>query len=298
MEAEATPAESGLSGKRSREETMDEGDEESSGNPRGALRTGLSDRFQETDLNAQRRWISANDTVLEDPAVLAQFIQDMRVSAEPPLGPTYGDIHETLGDTAAHGIIGSTRVAWHPSTKVGAPAGGGTLRQLNGVHRDSKVPLRCSIGTGAGVHQLEIFTQLPAVAIDNMKDFLVGKGWPVERVTAVMGPEIGGVQRSKSLRIEFALGQQLTYSLRVLLGNVQLPVMACMSGDGRIEERAKPIVHPVDHSKEAPARMYDLFTCTLQEVQGKTERECRELVVLWTHRMIEQDRAPFEVRAV
>eukprot|EP00976_Prorocentrum_cordatum_P007075 140950-Prorocentrum_minimum.AAC.1 len=75
--------------------------------------------------------------------------------------------------------------------------------------------------------------------------------------------------------------------------------MACMSGDGRIDERAKPIVHPVDHVKEAPARMYDLFTCTgVQEVQGKTERECRELVVLWTHRMIEQDLAPFEVRAV
>ena len=134
MEEEATPADSSVSGKRSREVTMDDLDEESSENPRGTSRTGLSDRFQKTDIGAQQKWVSANDTVLEDPAVLAQFIQDIREGAEPPLGPTYGDIHETLGDTAAHGIIGSTRTAWHPSTKVGAPAGGGTLRQLNGVH--------------------------------------------------------------------------------------------------------------------------------------------------------------------
>eukprot|EP00976_Prorocentrum_cordatum_P021694 443040-Prorocentrum_minimum.AAC.1 len=98
----------------------------------------------------------------------------MREGAEPPLGPTYGDIHETLGDTAAHGIIGSTRTAWHPSTKIGAPAGGGTLRQLNGVHRDSKVPLKCSIGTGAGVHQLEIFTQLSTDSSDQQHEGVSG----------------------------------------------------------------------------------------------------------------------------
>eukprot|EP00959_Pyramimonas_sp_CCMP1952_P073262 1531552-Pyramimonas_sp.AAC.1 len=99
-----------------------------------------------------------------------------RMGVEQLLGLTYGDIHKAAGKTAEHGIIGSARVAWHPSTKVGAPAEGGTLRQLNGVHRDNKVPLKCSIGTGAGVHQLEIFAQLPMVAIQNMKDFLVGKG--------------------------------------------------------------------------------------------------------------------------
>eukprot|EP00959_Pyramimonas_sp_CCMP1952_P474834 9503872-Pyramimonas_sp.AAC.1 len=52
---------------------------------------------------------------------------------------------------------------------IGVPGNGQNSKQLNGVHRNSREQLKCAIGTGPGVHQLEVFTQLPVVAVDNMK---------------------------------------------------------------------------------------------------------------------------------
>eukprot|EP00959_Pyramimonas_sp_CCMP1952_P394508 8266076-Pyramimonas_sp.AAC.1 len=129
-----TPTESG---KRAREETMEEeGVEESSGNLDATQRTGLSSKLRTTDLNKRDQWVHANDSTLEYPAKLAQFIQDIRKDKEQQLGLTYGDIHGAAGETAEHGVIGSDRVAWNPSIKIGAPGNGGTLRQLNGVHQN------------------------------------------------------------------------------------------------------------------------------------------------------------------
>ena len=44
--------------------------------------------------------------------------------------------------------------------------------------------------------------------------------------------------------------------------------------------------------------MYELFKCTVSGVGGWTERECRELVIYWTQRLIRADAEVFEVREV
>eukprot|EP00976_Prorocentrum_cordatum_P056707 1143783-Prorocentrum_minimum.AAC.1 len=73
--------------------------------------------------------------------------------------------------------------------------------------------------------------------------------------------------------------------------------MACVMADGTIDERATPVVHPVDHSAEDVQRMYQLFKCQLEGVQGYSERECRELTNYWSNQRIAQGEKVFEIRA-
>eukprot|EP00976_Prorocentrum_cordatum_P093960 1189605-Prorocentrum_minimum.AAC.5 len=58
---------------------------------------------------------------------------------------------------------------------------------MAGVHRNSKQQMICAIGVGAGVHQLEIFTQVPEDQVRGLEGCLRDVEWPVVRVTAIKG---------------------------------------------------------------------------------------------------------------
>eukprot|EP00976_Prorocentrum_cordatum_P024416 497035-Prorocentrum_minimum.AAC.1 len=101
----------------------------------------------------------------------------------------------------------------------------------------------------------------------------------------------------------------MVFSARVLAGEVRVQHMACIThmacinphppvADGSIDERAFPVVHPVDHSTEDVPRMYQLFKCELEGVQGYSERECRELTNFLTNQLIAQGKQVFEIRSV
>eukprot|EP00959_Pyramimonas_sp_CCMP1952_P001708 35166-Pyramimonas_sp.AAC.1 len=56
--------------------------------------------------------------------------------------------------------MGQNRVAWYPTATLGVLSGVNNLRQINGIHRNSKVVTQCAIGVGPGVFQLDIFAQI------------------------------------------------------------------------------------------------------------------------------------------
>ena len=88
-------------------------------------------------------------------------------------------------------------------------------------------------------------------------------------------------------------------ALRILTGNIGLPPMACLMADGSIDERATPIVHPVEYLEPGAIRdMYDLYKCNVEGVAGWSERDCRELVIFWSQKAISEDENVFEVREV
>eukprot|EP00959_Pyramimonas_sp_CCMP1952_P119210 2492222-Pyramimonas_sp.AAC.1 len=80
-----------------------------------------------------------------------------------------------------------------------------------------------------------------------MKPFLAGKGWPIANVRPTRQTEVAGEQRCRSLLLELTVGQQATFAMRLLTGNISFPPMACLTANGTIDERAISIVHPVEY---------------------------------------------------
>eukprot|EP00959_Pyramimonas_sp_CCMP1952_P030728 644059-Pyramimonas_sp.AAC.2 len=243
----AAPTASGGSlGRRTRAEDMIE-----DANSTGADSTGLAYKVRKTVLGGLPASMQATDGALAaDPAAMAQFFRDLGLEKVEQLGQTYADRYEDAGNKASYGVMGQSRVAWYPSATLGVLNSENSLRQLNGIHRRSKVTTLCAIGMGPGIFQLEIFAQIDIAAVKGLEKYLKDLGWPIARLAAVTGAEIAGVQRTKVLRVEFTEGQQMTFSARVLTGEAQVPHMACLMADGTIDERAIPVVHPVDHSTE------------------------------------------------